>query len=234
MNKTDYIKAVEAFKDPVRAQGALRYFKTGPGQYGEGDIFWGLNSAQQRSLCKSYYNVLSLSQIESLMSHPVHEIRSGSLLMLVLRYQKNPSERDKIKDIYLANRQYINNWDLVDCSAHYILGPWCLEHNDDILFELATQDHLWSQRISMIACLAHIRADKFVTPLKVAHLLLNHPHDLIHKAVGWMLREIGHRDLATERAFLDKYYKQMPRTCLRYAIERFDEELRQDYLKGRI
>lgn len=234
--KDAFIKRMEELKNPQRAIAAAKFFQCFPGGYGEGDIFYAITVPEQRKLSKEYYNLLSLNEMAELLKNPVHDIRITTLMMLVLRFQKSKdkAEQETIVNIYLDSTNYINNWDLVDTSAHHILGAWLLDKPHDILFELAERDHLWSQRIAMIATAHFISKREYKTALLLAEKLLHHKHDLIHKAVGWMLREIGNRDYKTEYDFLLKHYKTMPRTMLRYAIEKFDEPIRQGFLKGTI
>lgn len=234
--KTDFLLRMESIRNPVRAVGAAKFFQCFPGGYGEGDTFYGTTVPDQRQLAKEFNRLLTLEDLTDLLKNPVHDIRITALMMLVCRFEKSkdPSEKQAMVDIYLSHADYINNWDLVDTSAHYILGPWLLDRKHDILFQMAEEDHLWKQRIAVIATFHFIRKGEYRTTLKLAEKLLHHKHDLIHKAVGWMLREIGKRDYRTEYDFLLKHYKTMPRTMLRYAIEKFDEPVRQGFLKGTI
>ena len=236
MNKvqTAFLQAMQTHEDKEKAIGSQRFFRTGPGEYGEGDIFWGLSVPIQRSISKEYYTKLSLADLGSLIKHEVHEVRLTTVMMLVLKYQHAETDEAKVEvvDLFLDSMAYINNWDLVDSSAHLILGDWLLEKDWSILKELAATDHLWTQRIAMIATLAFIRKGVYQPSLEIADILMDHKHDLIHKAVGWMLREVGNKDYQTEYGFLLPRYKTMPRTMLRYAIEKFDEPVRQAFLKG--
>lgn len=236
MNKVqaEFLKAMQSHEDKEKALGSQRYFRTGPGEYGEGDIFWGLSVPIQRSISKEYYTKLSLADLGSLIKHEVHDVRTNTVMMLVLKYQHTKTDEAKaeVVDLYLDRVAYINNWDLVDISAHLILGDWLLDKDWSILKELAATDHLWTQRIAMIATLAFIRKGVYQPTLEIADILMDHKHDLIHKAVGWMLREVGNKDYQTEYGFLLPRYKTMPRTMLRYAIEKFDEPVRQAFLKG--
>jgi 3-methyladenine DNA glycosylase AlkD len=168
------------------------------------------------------------------LSQPIHEYRLTAIFILLLKYEKSKSDPEKkaMVDLYLNNIRFINNWDLVDASADKILGPYLLDKPKDLLYELARAEDLWKQRIAIITTFHFIRSNKYEHTLNLAKILLNHKHDLIHKAVGWMLREIGNRDFEVEYNFLKKNYSQMPRTMLRYAIEKFDEDLRQQFLKG--
>lgn len=212
------------------------FFKTGPGQYGEGDVFIGISMPNQRKVAKMFHKEFELEKIEELLQEEIHEYRSVALIMLVEKYSRSKSkkEQQEIAELYLKNKDRINNWDLVDISAHKILGPYLWDKDRSVLKNLANEDHLWSQRIAMISTFYFIRNKEFTDTLEIAKILLDHKHDLIHKAVGWMLREIGNRNREVEEKFLRKNYKKMPRTMLRYAIEKFPEELRQRYLKGTI
>ena len=217
-----------------KAKLLQRFFKTGKGEYAEGDIFLGISVPQQRKLAKKYSN-LDILTLQSLLDSKIHEERLIALLILVENYKKSHEEQKyQISSFYLKNTKNINNWDLVDLSAPNILGNYLLEKPKDILFKLAQSSLLWEKRISIISSFAFIKNNQFDTTLKIAKILLNDSHDLIHKAVGWMLREIGKRSLQEEENFLRTSYKEMPRTMLRYAIEKFPEEKRQAYLKGEI
>lgn len=232
----DLIQEIWNNADAERAIALSRFFKTGKGQYGEGDVFWGLTVPLQRSVVKKFYKEISLTEIQKLLPHEVHEVRLTALMIMVEIYRKAKMEEDKLNivELYRKNLDYVNNWDLVDLTAHRILGDWCLNHGWDELVQLAKTKHLWSQRVAMIATAAFIDRNRFEAPLVIAKLLLHHPHDLIHKAVGWMLREIGKKDYQVEYNFLKEHYNTMPRTMLRYAIERFEEPVRQDFLKGKV
>lgn len=216
--------------DPIRAKHSLRFFKTGKGDYGEGDKFLGLSVPQQRSISIKYKD-LSIEELVELIKSEFHEHRLTALFIIVNRFKKSKieSERKELIDFYLANTKYINNWDLVDCSAS-ILGNYLFEKDRKLLIELAKSKLLWDQRISIIATSYFIARGEYQDTFKISEILLTHKHDLIHKAVGWMLREVGKKDLNAEIEFLDKYYTTMPRTMLRYAIERFPEKLRLHYL----
>jgi len=217
-----------------KAKLLQRFFKTGKGEYAEGDIFLGISVPQQRKLAKKYSN-LDILTLQSLLDSKIHEERLIALLILVENYKKSHEEQKyQISSFYLKNTKNINNWDLVDLSAPNILGNYLLEKPKDILFKLAQSSLLWEKRISIISSFAFIKNNQFDTTLKIAKILLNDSHDLIHKAVGWMLREIGKRSLQEEENFLKTSYNEMPRTMLRYAIEKFPEEKRQAYLKGEI
>ncbi|MBZ0201254.1 MAG: DNA alkylation repair protein [Ignavibacteriaceae bacterium] len=228
--KTELRQAAE----PDDAITLQRFFKTGKGEYGEGDIFLGVKIPPIRVLVKKY-SELSIDDAVKLLQSKIHEERMLALLILVRKFKKaGDEERKIIYQLYLANTKKINNWDLVDLSAPNIVGEYLLGKKYAELIKRAKSDLLWDKRISMIATLTFIRKGIFEPSLVIAKILMNDEHDLIHKAVGWMLREIGKRDLEAEEEFLRIYYKQMPRTMLRYAIEKFQENKRQDYLKGRI
>lgn len=217
--------------NPEKAEILSRFFKTGKGEYGEGDIFLGITVPDQRKVAKQYID-LSLENIQKLLSSKIHEHRLTSLLILVEKYQKaNEINKKKIVDFYLKNTKNINNWDLVDLTSAKILGDYLFERDKSILYKLAKSDNLWERRISIIATFHFIRNNEFEDTLKISEILLNDYHDLIHKAVGWMLREVGKKNQDVEESFLKKYYKKMPRTMLRYAIERFDEKKRKFYLR---
>ncbi|MFP4664643.1 MAG: DNA alkylation repair protein [Bacteroidales bacterium] len=230
------MQELKQLEDMERAHKQQSFFKTGIGEYGEGDIFLGVKVPLQRKISKRHYANTETEDIRTLLSSPVHEHRLTGTFILVLKYQKtqNESEKEKLKNFYIENTAGFNNWDLVDSSAHQILGHWLYQKDKSILYRLAESDNLWEQRIAMVACMHDIKKGEFDTALDIATILLHHKHDLIHKAVGWMLREIGKIDMNTGEAFLKAYYREMPRTMLRYAIEKFPEEKRQAYLKGDI
>ena len=214
-----------------RAAVNQRYFKTGPGQYAEGDRFIGLSVPILRALAREYHQ-LTLRELTTLLTSPWHEERLIALLILVRQYQKgSDAERDAIHALYLGHTKYINNWDLVDVSAEHIVGPHLTGSRRSLLTKLAKSESLWERRIAMLATFHYIKRGEFTDALRVAELLLDDEHDLIHKAVGWMLREIGNKDMAAEEAFLRKHAKHMPRTALRYAIERFPKGLRREYMR---
>ncbi len=236
--KNDVLELKKSLMEKATEERRLKvmyYFKTGKGEYGEGDTFLGISNPDLRECIKPYLKKISLEDLQELLKSKEHEFRLAALLIFVDRYRKNSEEREEIVNIYTQSTRYINNWDLVDCSAHNILGPWLSSRPRDILYEFATSGDLWEERISIMSTLHFIIKEReFEETLKLAKILLTHKHDLIHKAVGWMLREIGKISMETEEKFLKEHYKVMPRTMLRYAIEKFPEELRQDYLKGRV
>lgn len=220
--------------DPSSVAILQRFFKTGPGEYGEGDRFIGVKVPGVRAVCRECRGA-SLGAIETLLRSPIHEERTLALLMLVDAFKRgDEGERRRIYDLYLANTKFINNWDLVDCSAAQIVGGWLRGRSTAPLARLARSQSLWERRIAIIATFDGIRRGEFDETFRIADLLIEDERDLIHKAVGWMLREVGKRDGAAERAFLATRYKKMPRTMLRYAIERFPEKERRKYLSGQV
>ncbi len=220
--------------DEKRAEHSQRFFKTAKGEYGYGDIFLGIRVPIIRQAVKKFKNT-SLETAEKLLQSKYHEIRLFALLFLVHRFARTDTdEQGRIYDLYLKNTEYVNNWDLVDTSAHYIVGAYLEDKDKTVLDELSCSNSLWERRISMIATYYYIRKGKFADALRISKQLLNDREDLIHKAVGWMLREIGNCDHAVEVKFLKKHYQKMPRTMLRYAIEKFDEDERQRYLAGKV
>lgn len=222
-------KALEEYANPEKAKLLQRFFKTGKGEYGEGDVFLGIMVPEQRKVAKEYSNI-GLNEVQELLQSKIHEHRLTALFILVIKYNKTKSKQ--IVDFYLENLHSINNWDLVDLSAPKILGDYLIDKDRAILFELSCSRNLWEKRIAILATAAFIRNNDFEGTLKISEILLNDSHDLIHKAVGWMLREIGKRDQKVEEEFLRKHYKKMPRTMLRYAIERFDKDKRKYYLQS--
>jgi 3-methyladenine DNA glycosylase AlkD len=226
--------SLKASANKEQAKVLQRFFKTSPGEYGEGDIFLGIKVPALRSLAKQHLN-LTLDELQQLIISPVHEERMSALMILVIRFPKSkPEDRDKIYKFYLKNAKYINNWDLVDLSAPQIVGGYLIDKDKKILEKLALSKNLWEKRISVLASFQFIKEKQLDTALIIAEKLLYDENDLIHKAVGWMLREIGKRDLKTEENFLKGRYKKMPRTMLRYAIEKFPENKRKAYLLGKI
>ncbi|QQS38485.1 DNA alkylation repair protein [Candidatus Woesebacteria bacterium] len=220
--------------NPNKAKDLQRYFKTGKGQYAEGDIFLGLTVPQSRIIAKKYIN-LSITHINKLLSSTYHEERLIALLIMVHQFALSDDvKKKKLFNLYLKNTKHINNWDLVDLSAGKIVGAFLFNKDKAILAKLAKSDLLWDRRIAIIATGYFIAHDKFAKTCDIARILLYDKHDLIHKAVGWMLREVGKRDKKALEVFLKKYYKNMPRTMLRYAIEKFPENIRKLYLQGNI
>lgn len=219
---------------PEAAALAARYFKTGPGQYGEGDIFLGISVPTLRKLAREH-RALPTEELVLLLRSEIHEERFLALLILVLSASKgDEATRREIYDLYLAHTRYINNWDLVDTSAREIVGGYLADKDRSPLYHLARSQQLWERRIAIVATYHFITRSDYGDTLAVAEILLGDAHDLIHKATGWMLREVGKRDQPTLEQFLRRHGRAMPRTMLRYAIERFPEELRRAYLKGDI
>jgi len=232
-------KELKTKANPGQAVNCARFFKTNPGQYGAGDKFLGLTVPAQRVVAKKYYQHITLSEVGELLASPYHEYRLTGALILVAKYQQaqkvnNAVDQKKIVDFYLKNIKGINNWDLVDLTASRIVGDYLLHQPKtarQLLYRLAKSDNLWSRRISIIATMAFIDQGQFTDTLKLAKMLLADQHDLMHKAVGWMLREVGKKDHRVLVQFLDQHTQHMPRTMLRYAIEKFPEITRRAYLK---
>ena len=224
-------EALHQFADPERAAFLKRFFKTGPGEYAEGDVLIGIRVPDLRKVAKRF-QALPLSKLKSLLSSKIHEERLLALLILVAQFQKNPDVQKQIYDLYLENTQHINNWDLVDLSAPAVMGGYLAARSRRPLYRLAQSTSLWERRIAILATHFFIRQNDFEDTIKIAEMLLEDQEDLIHKAVGWMLREVGKRDATPLEDFLKKHCRTMPRTMLRYAIERFPEKKRQRYLKG--
>lgn len=221
-----------ALADPADAIHLQRFFKTGPGEYGAGDRFLGLRVPALRRLVREYSQLADAHALEMLASS-WHEERLLALMLLVDGYRRgDSSRRASIHRAYLAHTRYINNWDLVDASAGGIVGAHLDSRRIELLERLARSGDIWERRIAIVSTYHFIRENEFGPTLKIARLLLHDSHDLIHKAVGWMLREVGKRDRSAEDAFLKKHYHQMPRTMLRYAIERHPEKVRKQYLAG--
>ncbi|NLE33101.1 MAG: DNA alkylation repair protein [Bacteroidales bacterium] len=231
---TSLREAMAKQTSPEKIRIFSRFFKTGPGQYGEGDQFWGLSVPTVRALVKPHTQP-SLDDITDLLADPVHEVRLAGGLLLVNGYQKaKGAAKEPFYNCYMANTTRFNNWDLVDLTCYNVVGDWLYNNDRAPLFALADSDNLWEQRIAMVSTMYFIRKGDYSTTLALADKLLHHTHDLMHKAVGWMLREVGKRDIDVEKAFLleGDRYRTMPRTTLRYAIERFPEPERLRFLKG--
>jgi 3-methyladenine DNA glycosylase AlkD len=225
---------LRARADAERIPGLQRFFKTAPGQYADGDVFIGVKVPQLRAVCRECGHVAIGNAVE-LLGSPVHEERLLALMLLVDGFRRgSPAEQRKIYELYIANTAFINNWDLVDSSAHQIVGAWLQDRSRTPLRRLARSASIWDRRIAIIATFHDIKRGEFHEAFRIADLLLADSHDLIHKAVGWMLREVGNRDAAAERRFLKDRYGRMPRTMLRYAIEKFPERERRRYLKGTV
>ncbi|HVO67824.1 MAG TPA: DNA alkylation repair protein [Syntrophales bacterium] len=234
MRASDICSRLQALGNKEKAQVAQRFFKTGQGEYGHGDIFVGLRVPEIRKLAKEY-QALTLIETIKLLHSTIHEARLLALFILIDAYKRgSDSLQERIFNLYLKSTQFINNWDLVDASAEHIVGSYLKYRSKSALHDLAVSKLLWDRRISIMATFHFIKNGEFAETLRIAEILLNDPEDLIHKAVGWMLREIGKRDHHIEEEFLKAHYRAMPRTMLRYAIEKFPEKLRKQYLQGEI
>lgn len=227
----DAVQELLSLKNDELAQHLIRFFKTGKGQYGEGDKFLGIRAPKTREIAKKYYKTTPLTEIQGMLDNPYHEIRLCALLMMVFIYKKT-DRKEEIVNLYLKNTKNINNWDLVDNTAHKIIGAHYIKtKNPEIIKKLAESNHLWSERIAVVAQWSIVKTKEYALLLDLCEKFLTHRHDLMHKAVGWMLREAGKQDEAVLLGFLDKHCKTMPRTALRYAIERLSPGLRQYYMK---
>ena len=234
MKAEDVRKRLKKLGTRERAEVSQRFFKTGPGEYGEGDVFLGVRVPELRRLAKEFKE-LAPTEIQGLLRSEIHEERLVALLILVRNYPKADQQAQKrIYDLYMGHLRFVNNWDLVDVSAEHVVGAFLRDKDKGPLYRLARSKHLWERRVSILATFHYIKRNEFTETLKIARMLLSDEQDLIHKAVGWMLREVGKRDLAAEERFLKTHYGKMPRTMLRYAIERFPETKRQRYLKGKV
>ncbi len=225
------LKELKSKKNKEQAENLSRFFKTGKGQYGEGDIFWGIKVPVQREVVKKFKEA-SLKDIQELLNSKVHEHRLTGLLILVEKYKKAENKRE-IYDFYLKNTKNVNNWDLVDLTAPNIVGSFLLENKKErkILYSLVKSKNLWERRIAILSTFTLLREKDFKDALKISEMLLKDEHDLIHKAVGWMLRELGKRDKDVEIEFLEKYCKVMPRTMLRYSLEKFSLKEKASFMK---
>ena len=227
----EQVKAeLEGLSDPEHAMKLQGFFKTGKGEYGEGDIFIGVRVPDQRRIAKKYRNI-SLTDVLELLRSEIHEHRLTALFILTEQFNKGDEEaRRRIVGLYLSNTAYVNNWDLVDSSAHKILGVWLVNKPRGVLYDLARSESLWERRISIISTFAFINRGDLVDALALAEALVDDGHDLIHKASGWVLREVGKKDQSVLEEFLLEHFKTMPRTMLRYAIERLPKERRSFYI----
>lgn len=231
---TQIERALSKVGNAEKAKFLQGFFRTGPGGYGEGDKFIGVTVPDQRKIAKQFRNAVDLNDILNLLHSPIHEHRLTALFLLVDKYEraKQQEEKKKYVDFYLENLDYVNNWDLVDSSAHKILGDWLRGQKDkSILSTLAKSGHLWRERVAVVANWTIMKDNDFTELLWLAKHFLCHEHDLIHKAVGWMLREMGKRDEQALRTFLDKHAHKMPRTMLRYALEKLDKPTKTQYMQ---
>ena len=228
--------AIYAAADPAQVPGLSRFFKTGPGEYGYGDKFLGIKVPVTRCIVKRCWQGTSFQELEECIASEYHEVRLAALLALVQIFahaKKDPALQRRCVDFYLAHTDRINNWDLVDLSCYPLLGEWLLDKDRSLLYDLARNGKtIWEQRIGIVSTMTFVRHGQLDDTFAIADILLHHPHDLIQKAVGWLLREAGKRDPEALKAFLESRFRTMPRTALRYAIERFPESTRQAYLKG--
>ena len=234
MNKAgDVVKELEYLKNSEKIKVFKKFFKTNKGEYGYGDMFWGLSVPQVRGISKRYFLDISFDEIKILINHRIHEVRLTGYLILTYQYEKSDNEKRKdIFDFYLNNLSGCNNWDLVDLSCYKIVGEYVLRNKEKrkILYKLSKSKNLWEQRISIVSTYPMIKRKEFEDTLNISKLLLSHKHDLIHKAVGWMLREVGKQDMNVLRKFLNENINTIPRTTLRYSIERMNESERKGYL----
>lgn len=225
---------VKKKSDKKRSLLSQRFFKTGKGEYGEGDKFLGLKVGECREIARKFID-MSIDNIQKLLDSPIHEVRLIALLILVERYKKADQKGKRgLASFYLKNSKKVNNWDLVDLSAHKILGDYFINKDKKVLYKLAKSKNIWERRISIISTAWFIKASKFSDTLKISDILINDKEDLIHKAVGWMLREVGKKDMGLLQKYLKTRYKKMPRTMLRYAIEKFPKNLYKKYLEGKV
>jgi 3-methyladenine DNA glycosylase AlkD len=226
-------KEFSKLANPNKARILEKFFKTQKGEYAEGDKFLGVIVPEQRKLVKKYSSLLSLEEIQELLNTKIHEYRLTALLILVKQYQKADEKiKKQIFDFYLKNTRNINNWDLVDLSSRDIIGNYLLDKDKSLLYQVANSRDLWEKRIAIISTFEFIRKNQFDDTINISEILLKDKHDLIHKAVGWMLREVGKRNQEILESFLKKHHKTMPRTMLRYAIEKFPENKRKAFLDG--
>lgn len=231
MRYEDASRRLRQAASPKKARDLQWFFKTGPGDYGDGDVFLGVVAPAIRRIAVEFRD-LPLSQVGRLLRSPFHEERSLALIILVNRFRRGDErQQERVFRFYMRNLNRVNNWDLVDGSAPHIPGAWLLERDKKVLYELARSPRLWDRRVAMLSTFHFIRCGRFEDAFGLAEILVTDPEDLMHKAVGWMLREIGKRDRGAEEAFLKKHSRNMPRTMLRYAVERFPERLRRSYLK---
>ena len=227
---------LQSLANPEKAKILQGFFKTGKGQYGEGDVFLGLTSQQIQDIAKKFYQ-LNLKELQELLNSKVHDERMCALRILIIQYKKNKKnllKKRQIFEFYLNNTKNINNWDLVDISCPHIVGDFLQREGTEILKQLAKSENLWDRRIAIVSTYTFIKKRNFGHTLAISDMLLKDEHDLIHKAVGWMLREVGKRNKNVLEIFLSTRYKEMPRTMLRYAIEKFDKEERSKWLKGEV
>ncbi len=230
-------EALAALSTPEKAAFFPKFFKTGKGEYGEGDLFLGVKVPDQRSVAKEYYAKISLEELTELLSSQYHEHRLTALFILISKFEKTKDQavKDEIITFYLNHLRYVNNWDLVDSSCYKLLGRYAFEnHKEELLRNLSDSEVMWHKRIAVVGTMYYVKKGSFDLTKELVTANLKHSHDLMHKANGWLLREMGQKSENDLIDYLNRHYKEMPRTCLRYAIEKLDEDVRQDYLKGRI
>lgn len=230
-------EALNELSIPEKADSSAKFFKNGKGEYGEGDLFLGVKVPDQRSVAKEYYIKISMEELSEMLSSQYHEHRLTALFMLISKFEKTKDKavKDDIVEFYLNHLQHINNWDLVDSSCYKILGRYAFENQkDELLRTLSDSEEMWHKRIAVVGTMHYVKKGSFDLTKEFVTKNMKHTHDLMHKANGWLLREMGEKNEAQLINFLNTHYKEMPRTSLRYAIEKLDEDLRQDYLKGRI
>lgn len=228
------LQALQKHANPAKAAHLQRFFKTGKGEYAEGDLFWGLTAPQMREIAKKFYTQATFDDLHELLQHPYHDARSAAFVMLSLQFakaKKDPAAQKAIFEFYIAHLPCANNWDLVDISAPKISGPYLHGKDQAVLYALARSKNLWEQRVSMVSTWYLIRQGDFTAALALAEHFLSHTHDLMHKASGWMLREVGKKDERALTGFLDKFSKKMPRTMLRYSIEKLTPAQKAHYMK---
>ncbi len=227
-----FCKALLSLASEEERQKSLRYFKTGQGQYGEGDQFVGVRMGQVFALAKDFID-MPPGEIEALMESPIHEVRAGALSIMAQQFgrKKTPdSRREELFELYLRRHDHINNWDLVDLAAHKVVGPWLVDKPRDVLYRLARSENMWERRTAMLATFAFIRRGEFSDALAIAEILLADREDLIHKVTGWMLREVGRHSRPELLSFLERHAATMPRTALRTALEHFPPEERSVWM----
>ncbi len=234
MKNADLIfAALQTCADPVKAAGQQRFFKTGKGEYAEGDRFWGIALPQLRRIVKQFGRDCNFEDLEKLFASPWHEARAAAALILVEQFEKAPNAaaQKAVFNFYVAHLPHCNNWDLIDISAYKIIGAYLYDKKDrSLFFRLARAKNLWLQRAAVVGTMYLVKRGDFDVTLKLAEMFLDHPHDLMHKAVGWLLREVGKKDEAVLCAFLDRHSRRMPRTMLRYALERLPKKKKQFYM----
>ena len=234
---TEIKSALQDFSIPEKKDFYPRFFKSGKGEYAEGDQFIGVTVPDQRKIAQEYFRKISLKELGELLSSKTHEHRHCALLIMFLKFEKSKNAEEKLEVVkfYLNNKRHINNWDLVDSSCYKILGKYCFENQDDtILKNLSDEENIWSKRMAIVGTMHHVKKGDFALMKEIALKNMHHENDLIHKANGWLLREMGNKNKSELIDFLKLHYKKMPRTSLRYAIEKLTENLRQDFLKGRV